>query len=90
VLVRIFGDHTGIFAVFLLNILDGWAYTELRALSYVAGRTSDSREERALLKNVDGVWTVQQMENMDKATVSDFTGRLKQQYPDLPAGLLPW
>jgi hypothetical protein len=77
------------FNVFLLNNIDGWAYTELRALSYVAGRTSDSREERALLKNVDGVWTVQQMESMGDAASSDFTGRLKQQYPDLPAGLLP-
>jgi hypothetical protein len=77
------------FNVFLLNNLDGWAYTELRALSYVAGRASDSREERALLKNVDGVWTVQQMESMGSTASSDFTGRLKQQYPDLPAGLLP-
>ena len=77
------------FNVFLLSEDQGWAYTELRALRYQAGRIAESREERALLRQVDGVWTVQQMESMEGTSQSDFIAGLKQRYPDIPAGVLP-
>ena len=73
----------------MLNEGQGWAYTELRALRYQAGRIAESREERALLRQVDGVWTVQQMESMEGTSQSDFIAGLKQRYPDIPAGVLP-
>jgi hypothetical protein len=77
------------FNVFLLNKGGGWAYTELRALAYEAGRITQSREDRALLRQVDGVWTVQEMESMAGTQQSDFVAGLKERYPDIPAGVLP-
>jgi len=83
------GNPGYLFNVFLLNDDQGWAYTELRALRYQAGRIAESREERALLRQVDGVWTVQQMESMEGTSQSDFIAGLKQRYPDIPVGVLP-
>lgn len=83
------GDPGYRFNVFLLNKDKDWAYTELRALNYAAGRISESREERALLRKVDGVWTVQQMGSMEGTSQTDFIAGLKQRYPDIPAGVLP-
>ncbi len=77
------------FNVFLLNGAQGWAYTELRAMRYQAGRMSESREERVLLRQIDGVWAVQQMESMEQTEQSDFVAGLKQRYPDIPIGILP-
>ena len=44
------------FNVFVLNAVGDWAYTELRALAYQAGRISESRDMRALLKRTGGTW----------------------------------
>ena len=77
------------FNVFLLSEGEGWAYTELRALAYQAGRISESRDERALLRQIDGVWTLQRMESTAGTSQSDFLAGLKQGYPDIPAGVLP-
>jgi hypothetical protein len=78
------------FNVFLLNDDQGWAYTELRALRYQAGRITETLEKRALLRQIDGVWSVQQMESLEGMAQSDFAASLKQRYPDMPAGVLPW
>jgi hypothetical protein len=77
------------FNVFLLNAAEGWAYTELRALAYEAGRISESREERVLLRQMDGAWKVEELQGMDEAAQADFVGALKQAHPDIPAGVLP-
>jgi hypothetical protein len=77
------------FNVFVLNASGDWAYTELRALAYQAGRISESRDMRALLKQTGGTWQVQQMEGMDARQQSEFVAALKAQYPDIPAGVLP-
>jgi hypothetical protein len=83
------GDPGYRFNVFLLNHDQGWAYTELRALRYLEGYTTESREERALLRNVDGTWTVQAIQTMSGTSQSDFAAALRQRFPDLPAGIVP-
>jgi hypothetical protein len=77
------------FNVFLLSAAGEWAYTELRALAYQAGHTTESREERALLKKMDGAWQVQSMQSADAVSQSEFIAALKAQFPDVPAGVLP-
>ncbi len=77
------------FNVFTLNEAQGWAYTELRAMRYQAGRMSESREERVVLRQIDGVWAVQQMESMKRTEQGDFVAGLKQRYPEIPVGILP-
>jgi hypothetical protein len=83
------GDPDYRFNVFLLNEDRGWAYTELRAMRYQAGRMSEALEKRALLRQIDGVWAVQQMDNIEQTAQSDFVAGLKQRYPDIPVGILP-
>ncbi len=77
------------FNVLVLKEDQGWAYTELRALRYQAGRTIESLEKRALLRQIGGVWTVQQMESMEGMSQTDFIANLKQRHPEIPAGVLP-
>ena len=77
------------FNVFLLNKDQGWAYTEVRALTYQAGHIVESVEERVLLRQIDGAWTVQQMESIMGTSQSDFAAGLKARYSDIPAGVLP-
>jgi hypothetical protein len=78
------------FNVFVLNRSGDWAYTELRALSYQAGRIVETKELRALLQKTGGAWKVQQMGNgVDATTQQDFVNALRARFPDLPAGLLP-
>ena len=77
------------FNVFLLNEAGDWAYTELRALAYQTGHTTESLEKRALLKKVDGTWQVQLMESADARSQSEFVAALKAQFSLVPAGVLP-
>ena len=77
------------FNVFLLNTAGGWAYTELRALAYQAGHTTESLEKRALLRTIGGTWQVQLMESTDARSQSELVAALKTQFPDVPAGVLP-
>jgi hypothetical protein len=77
------------FNVFLLTGVGDWAYTELRALAYQTGHTIESREERALLRRIDGTWQVQLAQSADAASQSEFVAALKAQFPDVPAGVLP-
>ena len=77
------------FNVFVLNAVGDWAYTGLRALAYQAGRITESRDMRALLKRTGGTWQVQQMEGIDVRGQSEFSAALKGRYPDIPAGILP-
>jgi hypothetical protein len=83
------GDPGYRFNVFMLSKEAGWAYTELRALSYRAGRIAESREQRALLRLANGVWSVLEMDDMQTTSQGDFVAGLKQRYPDLPASVLP-
>jgi hypothetical protein len=83
------GNPDSRFNVFLLNKDKDWAYTELRALKYAAGRISESGEKRALLRQVGGIWTVLKMEDMAKTSQGDFAAGIRQRYPDIPAGVLP-
>lgn len=77
------------FNVFALNAQDGWAYTEVRGLTYQAGRISESRDVRALLRSVDGAWQVERTEDMKGTSQTDFVAGLKTSFPDIPAGVLP-
>jgi hypothetical protein len=77
------------FNVFVLSEDQGWAYTELRALRYQQGRIIESREERALLQERKGTWTVLQMRSSTGTLQTEFVAFLKKQYPDLPASILP-
>jgi hypothetical protein len=77
------------FNVFVLNEKDGWAYAEVRGLMYRAGRISESREARVLLRNTNGAWLVQQTEDMKGTSQGDFVAGLKARFPDIPMGVLP-
>ena len=78
-----------LFNVFLLKEDQGWVYTELRALRYQAGRIVDSQEERALLRDVNGAWSVLQIKSSGGISQSDFVALLEKHYPDIPASVLP-
>lgn len=77
------------FNVFVLNAQDAWAYTEARGLTYQAGRISESRDVRALLRSVDGTWQVERTEDMKGTSQTEFVAGLKARFPDIPAGVLP-
>ncbi len=83
------GNPGYLFNVFLLKEDQGWVYTELRALRYQAGRIVDSQEERALLRDVNGTWSVLQIKSSAGISQSGFVALLEKQYPDIPASVLP-
>jgi len=83
------GQPRRVFNVFQLTTTGGWAYTELRALRYIGGHIVESVDQRVLLQNVGGTWTVLKMASYGQMTQAEFVAALKAQYPSVPPEVLP-
>lgn len=77
------------FNVFTLNQDQGWAFAEFRGLAYDAeGHTIETIEERALLRQTNGAWTVLTMEAAATGSRDEFIAKVKSQFTEAPASIL--
>jgi hypothetical protein len=77
------------FNVFTLNQDQGWAFAEFRGLAYDGeGHTIETIEERALLRETNGAWTVLTIEAMATGSRDAFFAKAKSQFTEAPATVL--
>jgi hypothetical protein len=77
------------FNVFTLNQDQGWAFAEFRGLAYDAeGYTTETIEERALLRETNGAWTVLIIEAAATGSRDEFFAKVKSQFAEAPATIV--